>query len=160
MNSTIQWLNHHAVHSTILYVSTFWKTRARLTSMELVQSSSNLNMCQAVQKKNCHFCIINTSFLFSHWRMEFEPQIYPNIDPCLMFLHGRSLTFCLCMMQISDLVFSGPDDQYFATSSADGVLHLWSKDSLEHLQFQVLEQVITKKTFCCISPSLISCLSK
>ena len=87
-------------------------------------------------------------------------QIYPNIDPCLMFLHGRSLTFCLCMMQISDLVFSGPDDQYFATSSADGVLHLWSKDSLEHLQFQVLEQVITKKTFCCISPSLTSCLSK
>lgn len=79
--------------------------------------------------------------------MEFEPQIYPNIDPCLMFLHGRSLTFCLCMMQISDLVFSGPDDQYFATSSADGVLHLWSKDSLEHLQFQVLEQVITKKNF-------------
>lgn len=79
--------------------------------------------------------------------MEFEPQIYPNIDPCLMFLHGRSLTFCLCMMQISDLVFSGPDDQYFATSSADGVLHLWSKDSLEHLQFQVLEQVITKKLF-------------
>lgn len=50
-------------------------------------------------------------------------------------------------MQISDLVFSGPDDQYFATSSADGVLHLWSKDSLEHLQFQVLEQVITKKLF-------------
>lgn len=79
--------------------------------------------------------------------MEFEPQIYPNIDPCLIFLHGRSLTFCLCMMQISDLVFSGPDDQYFATSSADGVLHLWSKDSLEHLQFQVLEQVITKKPF-------------
>ena len=150
MDSTIQWLNHHAVH----------KTRARLTSMELVQSSSNLSMCQAVQKKNCHFCIINTSFLFSHWRMEFEPQIYPNIDPCLMFLHGRSLTFCFCMMQISDLVFSGPDDQYFATSSADGVLHLWSKDSLEHLQFQVLEQVITKKTFCCISPSLTSCLSK
>lgn len=150
MDSTIQWLNHHAVH----------KTRARLTSMELVQSSSNLNMCQAVQKKNCHFCIINTSFLFCHWRMEFERQIYPNIDPCLIFLHGRSLTFCLCMMQISDLVFSGPDDQYFATSSADGVLHLWSKDSLEHLQFQVLEQVITKKTFCCISPSLTSCLSK
>ena len=48
MKSTIQWLNHHAVHRTILYVSTFWKTRARLTSMELVQSSSNLNMCQAV----------------------------------------------------------------------------------------------------------------
>lgn len=61
-------------------------------------------------------------------------------------------------MQISDLVFSGPDDQYFATSSADGVLHLWSKDSLEHLQFQVLEQVISKTTFSCVS--LTSCLSK
>lgn len=92
--------------------------------------------------------------------MEFEPQKNPNIDPCLMFLYGHSLTFCLCMMQISDLVFSGPDDQYFATSSTDGVLHLWSKDSLEHLQFQVLEQVTTKKTFRCISLSLTSCLSK
>lgn len=92
--------------------------------------------------------------------MEFEPQIYPNLGP-LPDVFAWSLShFCLCMMQISDLVFSGPDDQYFATSSADGVLHLWSKDSLEHLQFQVLEQVITKKTFCCISPSLTSCLSK
>lgn len=79
--------------------------------------------------------------------MEFEPQINPNVDPCLMFLYGCTLTFSLCLMQISDLVFSGPDDQYFATSSADGVLHLWSKDSLEHLQFQVLEQVISKKLF-------------
>lgn len=92
--------------------------------------------------------------------MEFEPQINPNVDPCLMFLYGCTLTFSLCLMQISDLVFSGPDDQYFATSSADGVLHLWSKDSLEHLQFQVLEQVISKKTFSCVSLSLTSCLSK
>ncbi|CAH3162897.1 unnamed protein product [Porites lobata] len=50
--------------------------------------------------------------------------------------------------QISDLVFSGPDDQYFATSSADGVLHLWSKDGLEHLQFQVLEQTCNCVSFC------------
>lgn len=42
--------------------------------------------------------------------------------------------------KINDLLFSGPDDQYFATCSTDGILHLWSKDNLEHLQFQVLGQ--------------------
>lgn len=50
-----------------------------------------------------------------------------------------SITFSCA--QINDLTFSGPDDQYFATCSADGILHLWSGDNLEHLQFQVQGQV-------------------
>ncbi|XP_068672849.1 WD repeat-containing protein 90-like isoform X2 [Montipora foliosa] len=50
--------------------------------------------------------------------------------------------------QINDLTFSGPDDQYFATCSADGILHLWSGDNLEHLQFQVLGQTCNCVSFC------------
>lgn len=49
--------------------------------------------------------------------------------------------------QINDLLFSGPDDQYFATCSTDGILHLWSRDSLEHLQFQVLGQTCNCVSF-------------
>ncbi|XP_067044850.1 WD repeat-containing protein 90-like isoform X1 [Acropora muricata] len=50
--------------------------------------------------------------------------------------------------QINDLTFSGPDDQYFATCSADGILHLWSGDNLEHLQFQVQGQTCNCVSFC------------
>ena len=56
-----------------------------------------------------------------------------------------SITFQLfSRIQINDLTFSGPDDQYFATCSTDGILHLWSGDNLEHLQFQVQGQVCDK----------------
>ncbi|PFX32008.1 WD repeat-containing protein 90 [Stylophora pistillata] len=48
---------------------------------------------------------------------------------------------------INDLLFSGPDDQYFATCSTDGILHLWSKDNLEHLQFQVVGQTCNCVSF-------------
>lgn len=47
----------------------------------------------------------------------------------------------LFILQINAVVFSGPNDQYFATCSDDGILHLWSSDNLEHLQFQVMGQV-------------------
>ena len=39
------------------------------------------------------------------------------------------------------MLFSATDDKYFATCGSDGVLHLWTTDNLEHLQFQVIGQV-------------------
>ena len=73
------------------------------------------------------------------------------INNRLVFLERMCLeSACLAValnLQIKAVVFSGPGDQYFATCSDDGILHLWSEDNLEHLQFQVMGQV----RFTCIS---------
>ncbi|XP_031569789.1 WD repeat-containing protein 90-like isoform X3 [Actinia tenebrosa] len=50
--------------------------------------------------------------------------------------------------QVMSVVFSATDDKYFATCGSDGVLHLWTTDNLEHLQFQVLGQSCNCIAFC------------
>ncbi|EDO36826.1 predicted protein, partial [Nematostella vectensis] len=55
--------------------------------------------------------------------------------------------------QITNIVFSGSDDKYFATCAKDGVLHLWTTDNLEHMQFQVVGQSCNCVAFCPIPPA-------